>query len=296
MSVESCTPLKLHDLRLRDRIMRNLVQGVRVGLAASMGPTLPFERMLSRGLGMGQRQERGFFVGVPFALAHFGDDLLLDLPTTKIDRRLVDLIRCGRQTLHVSDYFLGLGDWHLLSNSVMKSSVAAEAIELAKHGLDYRETVAYRRYLARAKAGRAVTRNRIRLDSGAQIDGYFERFVALFRSIESRGLLRLEAARRNAPEISGSSVVRHWATEVSERELGVAIGPAGEYYRLPGGQHRTAIAMILGLKTIPVQIRLVHSEWVLAAMQRHRRGAAASVRMAMREIQATCANGTRSRD
>ena len=51
---------------------------------------------------------------------------------------------------------------------------------------------------------------------------------------------------------------RSWWTELGEQDIGVAIDATGRLCKLPGGQHRFAIARALGLSEIPVQVRMLH--------------------------------------
>jgi hypothetical protein len=44
-------------------------------------------------------------------------------------------------------------------------------------------------------------------------------------------------------------------------EMGVAIGADGNFLKISGGKHRTAIAQILGVPTIPVRIKFAHRAW-----------------------------------
>lgn len=270
---QSWVPLGRLEQRRRDHLWRHMRQGVNTGLARFLGRALSIDRMVERALERDRLRAGGFSVPVSFAVAQLGDALLLNVPTAALERRLADWVRCGNSRVNVSDYFLGGGDWERFAHPFAASTVAAEARELAEHGLDYRATRVYADYLARLAAGRPVTRNRVKLDSRARVDGYFERFVALFESIREHGVVRLAAARGLAPALSCASGVRRGRTEFAEQELGIAIGPDGELFRLPGGQHRTAIAQVLQVPRLPVQVRLVHIHWVREAVrQRGGRG------------------------
>ncbi len=234
--------------------------------AAAAGPVFPLEWILKRGLSRAERIGRGFFVPAPYVTARYGERLLAEIPAAVINNRLTDWVQWGGLRLHTGTRFLGAGDWSGISNPVMDSPVAREAKELFDHGLDYRETRAFRRYLERAQKGNPLRRNRIVLADRNLVVDYFERFVALFRSIQENGVLRREALGRGAG-FSRRSHIRRLRTELGEKEIGIAVGREGEVYRLPGGQHRTAIAMVLGTENLPVQVRLVHAEWVRQRMQ-----------------------------
>jgi hypothetical protein len=266
IAAEPCIPLRRADLTRRDRFWRRVQMAVYASLAGACGPALPFEWILRRAQQKLCSQGCGFAVPAPLAMAHFGDALLVDIPTSSIHLRLPDWIGFGSTRLNTNDYFLGGGDWRGFSHAFLGSTVAREARELAEHGLDYRKTRTYANYLKRAQAGKPITRNRVILESPELIEGYFERFVTLFQSIQQHGVRRLDEVRQWEPELARPSAIRRGFTERGEKELGVAIGETGEIYRLPGGQHRTAIAMVLGVETLPVQIRLIHAQWLRQAL------------------------------
>jgi hypothetical protein len=265
-AAEPCIPLRRAELTWRDRHWRLLRLGTHACLAKALGPVLPLEWILHRACRAVCGQVGGFALPTPLALAHFGDILLIDVPTASVQLRLPDWVGCGTARLHLSDCFIGGGNWRKIAQPVAGSSVFAEARELAEHGLDYRRTRAFINYLEGAQAGKPMTRNGVRLDSSALVEGYFERFVALFRSIEKCGVRRLAAVRNGGPETACPPLIRGWAKEWGEREIGIAIGETGEIYRLPGGQHRTAIAIVLGVEALPVQIRLIHAQWLRQAL------------------------------
>jgi hypothetical protein len=50
--------------------------------------------------------------------------------------------------------------------------------------------------------------------------------------------------------------------ELMEADIGLAIGPGGETYHFGSGKHRIAAAQALGLKTVPVEVRMVHALWL----------------------------------
>jgi hypothetical protein len=201
-------------------------------------------------------------------LSRLSDRLLTRIPTAAIKLRLADWVRCGGSRLHVSTRFLGAGDWSGISSSVLDSPVVREARAIFQHELNYRTVPAYARYRQRAQAGNPVRRNNIALSCPGLIDAYFQRFVDLFRSIQLYGVQSRKEYNSYAG-LSRPSSIRRLQTEWGEKEIGIAIGAEGQVYRLPGGQHRAAIAIVLGIDALPVQVRLVHSQWVLQRLAEH---------------------------
>jgi hypothetical protein len=233
-----------------------------------LGPLLPIERILRHGLTQAERNAQGFFVALPYVLSRLGHRLLTRVPTAAIKVRLADWVRWGDSRLHIGTRFLGAGDWSGISSSVLDSPVVREAYAIFQHGLNYQATPAYARYRERAQEGNPVRRNNIALSCPKLIDAYFQRFVDLFRSVQLCGVQSRKEYVGYAG-LSRPSAIRRLQTEWGEKEIGIAIGAEGQVYRLPGGQHRAAIAIVLGLDTLPVQVRLVHSKWVLQRLAEH---------------------------
>jgi hypothetical protein len=242
--------------------------GAAISISGMLRFLLPIEWMLKRGLAEAERRGQGFFVATPYVLSRMSERLMAEIPIAALRLRLVDWICWGGARLHIGTRFIGAGDWSGISSSVMDSPVVREAYEIFERGLNYRATPAYARYLERAENGNPVRRNNVLLASRDLVDAYFRRFVDLFRSIQLHGVLRRKGCLRCAG-LSRPSSIRRLPTEWGEKEIGIAIGRKGQVYRLPGGQHRAAIAIVLGLETLPVQVRLVHSEWALQQWKDH---------------------------
>lgn len=257
-----------------------------VALSRFLGGRAATEWMLRRALTSAPASGVGsaFAVPLPYALEGFRERLCLELPTALLGQRLADWVQCGRQVIHVGDYFIALGGWDAISYPFSKTGVMQEATELSRLDLDYRSTPSYRRYKIAIDGGRPVRRNKVFLSSEALLDAYFERYLGLFRSIGQHGVLPLRAAREVAVGPASESTVRRYRTEVGERDIGVAIGPQGRIYCLPGGKHRAAIATVLGIPKVPVEVRMVHADWVRAMQMRYGVGPAEAVERGLREL------------
>ncbi|WP_332675314.1 hypothetical protein [Aromatoleum sp.] len=257
-----------------------------VALSRVVGGRAATEWMLDRALKSAAASGAGsaFAVPLPYALEGFRERLCLELPTTLLGQRLADWVQCGRQVIHVGDYFLGLGGWDAISYPFSKTGVMREAAELSRLDLDYKSTPSYRNYKKAIDAGRPIRRNKVALSSEALLDAYFERYLGLFRSIRQRGVLPLRDARELTTGPAAESEVRRYRTEAGERDIGIAIGPLGRIYCLPGGKHRAAIATVLGIPSVPVEVRMVHAEWVRGVQVRYGVAPAEAVRRGLREL------------
>lgn len=223
---------------------------------APIGGARPvFARALERALAQARQGEAGFWLPMAFALRRFGAGLELTVPTAAIEHVLLDGVAVGGRRLHTGQWFIGAGDWTPILWPISRHQVSQEAAELLGQDLCFRDSAVYRHYRLRAEGGRPMVRNRVVLDSVERIDAYFERFVALFRSIRAQGVLRRSALPGRARQGGGQ---RSWWTERGEQDIGVALDATGRLSKLPGGQHRFAIARALGLDAVPVQVRLLH--------------------------------------
>ena len=188
------------------------------------------------------------------------------IPPQQLDFRLHDWISSDHGAQHTNDYFICTGDWSAVLTEVKNSPVFLEAQQLHAANLDYLSTEVYQRYLKQLTQGHIHTRNKISLDTPEKISLYFERFVTLFRSIQTHGFMTLEQARKTKDPLSIRSPIRTWRTNYGETNIGIAIGPQGEFIALPGGQHRLAIACAIGLPAIPAEIRMLHIDWLSKAI------------------------------
>jgi hypothetical protein len=173
------------------------------------------------------------------------------------------------QTVRFSDHFLGRGDWKLHLEKLERSSVYLEIADLLVSGPAFRDTPAYAELRGRMAEGRPAHRNLLPLDTVEKLDLYFEEVLELVRSIRDEGY------RRRSPYAGVDSIadaalrassIRPVLIELTESEIGVAVGPQGSLHRLGPGTHRFAIARQLGLKRVAVELRLFHIQWIRQAM------------------------------
>jgi hypothetical protein len=158
---------------------------------------------------------------------------------------------------------IGATEWRKI-RPLSESTVHQLMTQLVQHGRAYREMPAYAGLLKQASLGKPVVMNGVALDREVVIDAYFEHYLRLIESIRRSGLLpRDEVARSTADPL-----VRLPNVEENERDVQIAVSPDGELLQMGTGRHRTAIAQALGLERMPVEIRLIHAEWLSKLVER----------------------------
>lgn len=170
------------------------------------------------------------------------------LNPNQIEWVLRDWVHLDRKDIHVGDYFFGSGDWTAILYKTAQSTVARELTELLLCNWDYKSTASYQTYIQRMQKGQYKSRQHIALDAVEKINAYFVRFHRLFLSIKVHGFLSVHQLEK-------------MTNLESDREIGVAIDAGGRLIKLPGGQHRFAIASALDLK-VPVAVRLIHVDFI----------------------------------
>lgn len=187
---------------------------------------------------------------------------LLSVPTSVLTTRLHDWVEYKTRRIYAPDYFICSCSWDEVLSPLKRSAIFGEAMQLQKNGMQYKEMRIYAKYSDSIEKGLAPVRNGTRLESVEMLDAYFARYVQLFESVKVHGLLsQAEVRKRKAEEREPFAVVK-WLRSRAERDIGVALGPDGNHVALPGGKHRAAIAIALGIRAVPAQVRMVHSDWL----------------------------------
>jgi hypothetical protein len=202
------------------------------------------------------------------AFWYFGSALRMWVDPARLKARLSDYVRDERGVRWVGSSFLDAANWSGAVAPLSDSPIHIETIELVAADLDFSRTRSYRELLARARAGRPLTRNGVTLSTVDAIEAYFHYCADLIASVREHGV-----KPRNEMHCVGMPLFKHrkarppGLNEV-ERDIGVAINGNGQLIRHLGGKHRTAIAQTLRLPRVPVEVRLVHVRWLAREMHR----------------------------
>jgi hypothetical protein len=226
-----------------------------------------FEAGLAAALQAAARSEAeaSFHLGGYAARRALGQALVVDIDPARLTQRLRHRVPENGRLRVIRDRFVGGGDWGPLLDPVGEASTYRDTREIVAAGFEYQRTEAYRRALARAEAGAPLSRNFVALDTPTLVEHYFRRTAELARSIQQRGVVRRTQYRRIA-HVFGDPRLRPPWVEVVESDIGVAIAASGELLRFGPGKHRTAIAQALGLPSVPVEVRMVHADWLRRRM------------------------------
>jgi hypothetical protein len=205
-------------------------------------------------------------VPFPAARRYFGQRLSLDLRPDLLRLRISDLVQSDSGTKWTGSWFLDGGDWDGALQPVHASPIHREVWQVIRADLDFRATPAYQRFLAAAATAEPMSRNGVVLRTRERIDGYFQYCVDLIGSVRAHGILPRSNGAAGPTHFKRPSI-RPFSVDYAERDIGIAIDADGELIRHLGGKHRTAIAQALRLKSIPVEVRLVHVAWLAAQME-----------------------------
>lgn len=216
------------------------------------------------------KQGRSFAVGFDDIAELIGDELLISVHPKLLQLQLANSIKVEGKSCATTDFFVGQGDWLPWLADIEKSRVFREARQLQNHAYRVRPTPAYKHYVKLIETKVPFTLNHVAIDSVETLEDYFKNFRRMFRRAEEHGIVMRSSTEIN--ETSGvgpTNSARPIWTEYAERNVGVAIGADGSLYRLGPGQHRTAVAKLLKLTSMPCEVRMIHLDWLLQLMKQH---------------------------
>jgi hypothetical protein len=268
MPFKKCRSAEITRTIREKRVGLNLLHSAAAKLSAKIAPQIT-TGIANRALQQALRKNNltsALSLPIAYAKSALAEFQHIKIPPQHLCFRLHDWINGDIGPQHTNDHFICTGDWGSVITEIQYAPVYLETQQLYAAQLDYLSTEVYHRYLRELTQGRIHIRNKIPLNTPEKINFYFERFVTLFRSIQTHGFLTLAQARQTRESLSKRSPIRTWRTNYGETNIGIAIGPQGESIALPGGQHRLAIATAMGLSVIPAEIRMVHVDWLNTVM------------------------------
>lgn len=143
--------------------------------------------------------------------------------------------------------FVADGDWDELGKPF---EPLQGMVQLFTDGRKPAETTEYRNYVRRIRS-REFTWTR-GMATVEEVDAYFDQLIALYEDIRLRGY-RTQTQLGN----DGSDEIR------------VCIDRKGEVLVFGGGTHRLSIVLLLGLESVPVLVKRVHSRWADQCVRRY---------------------------
>lgn len=200
------------------------------------------------------------------AVRYFGKALHIDVDPSRLTRRISDYVGGDTAPRWLGRAFLDAAQWDDALAPVDRSPIHIEMYELVASGGDFRATKIYRHYVRGLKRRKRM-RNGARLRTVEDVEAYLQYCLALIESAHTHGVMR----RRDAGAFHRLRLqhrnTRPAGLDLAERDIGVAITAEGELVRHLGGKHRTAVAQALNLPSLPVEVRLVHVDWLTRQMR-----------------------------
>jgi hypothetical protein len=206
-----------------------------------------------------------FSVDSTLALRALGARSRFRLNPLAIGACLPPYCRVGRETARLYDYFLASGDLKSRREDIRNNVIYREMAELCEYGADFRLMPLYADFVGHLAEGRPLTRYRVPLDSKLKIDEYFMMYLDLADSIKRRGLRSREEFVKSEKALDrwlAPKGLRSNKTEWFERDIGLAVLEDGSLAFNGCGQHRRALAMVLGLGSMPVEVQMIHKDWL----------------------------------
>ena len=239
-----------------------------IATAPILGSSLMFPRRFDRAAEKLLHEPGGDAVVPEHAIRYFGQILHLDIDPFRLETRIADYISTDRGARWMGASFLDAADWSAAITPIGKSPIHREMQALVAAGKDVHDSAAYKTLVYAIEVGKPAKRNGVRLSTVDEVEAYLHYCRDLIKSMRKRGAVRhREAGAFHRLRVKHRDV-RSPVFDSTERDIGVAINESGRLIRHLGGKHRTAIAQALGLKRIPVEVRLVHVRWLAQEMRR----------------------------
>lgn len=147
------------------------------------------------------------------------------------------------------------GSWDLSARKFADRQTCRSLQSHFVDGVPWEDTPYYQRKYERLKAGKP-TRGCSSIDD---VPDYFESIDRLYDRIAENGYRTQQELYTDRPSETKEKNLDAPVTTMNE--IGVSIGRDGEFYRHYRGVHRLAIAKIIGIDRVPVQILVRHSQW-----------------------------------
>lgn len=206
-----------------------------------------------------------FVLGDFAARRALGANLVIDVDPMRLTERMKHHSGASPGRIYLHDKFIGSGQWQSMLRPISASVTHRDVQEIIGAGLDYRNTRAYRQALKKAGEQHPIRRNFVALKTPQLVDRYFQQVVELCRSIGENGISRRVDFRHTATAFKNPTVRLPWV-ELTEADIGIAIGVDGELHHFGSGKHRIAAAQALRLRSVPVEVRVVHASWLRRQM------------------------------
>nr|WP_298372992.1 hypothetical protein [uncultured Halomonas sp.] len=229
------------------------------------------DRMLSRWLNQDRFAQRVEAIGLPYRSveAYLDDKLTLCLAPNELSCA-ISISRSfpvASEKRLAMNQFIWKGDWDLTRFDFRKGSRYRFIDDIWQHREALVQSTSYRRFMQRIEQGKPFRSHHkgILLNSSGRVMTYLNVYLGYMQDMRAHGF--------NANQ--------------GKDRLGVAIDREGQVVKINRGLHRLAMAQVLGLAEIPVQVRAVHALWwQQATAGKQGQAALASMVEALQTVQA----------
>ena len=181
---------------------------------------------------------------LPFVLADavLGADLVFAVDPRRIEFFVPKYRQAGGRNYLTADWFVFPGEWG-------RAPIAEDAVyrcmrELIATGENFMQAASFRAALLKLETSGPHMHNGRHVESAADIEAYYRRYLDIAASLRGKGF---EPGRADAAH---------------DPFVGVAIDSSGAVVHCQKGHHRFALAREQGIRSIPVKVRMVHTEWL----------------------------------
>ncbi|NJM29005.1 MAG: hypothetical protein HC855_01675 [Rhizobiales bacterium] len=207
------------------------------------------------------KAKEGFFVSYDVLSERTGGLPVIDVPLTSLALQLGRKVSSGGREHTLTRWFLGCGDWGPWLRKIETTPVYREVEVLLGADKHYQTSALFQKFKLHMEMGRPPIRNETLLDTAEKIEAYAEGVRRLAASISRQGVVRRSQTSLEDMAVN-SGVARPLWVEATESEIGAAILADGTLARLGPGHHRIAAAKLKNVECVPVEIRLVHADWL----------------------------------
>jgi hypothetical protein len=134
------------------------------------------------------------------------------------------------------------GDWDREAQPFRQMPTYVFLADLQACAFEYRRTAYFQQLLNDLHAGRGRSYKGLKLDSEQALDRLFEGYVRVFRSMAAEG----------------------YRADLAADAICVMVGRDGRLIKEEKGRHRLAIAQLVGVPRVPVLVRHIHPDWLVA--------------------------------
>lgn len=163
----------------------------------------------------------------------------------------------ARQFRHYFTSSLALTQYERLLSS---HRLHQEALVIFEYRDQYKQSAYYQKMRSQLLNQGGFFHNKVNIKDEKILSSYFARYVQLLNQIESQGFLRQAELKRQPVKTQLPS--RSWYLEKMEEDVGIAINAHGKLVRFRGGFHRFAFAQQCSMRSIPIQIKFIHAQWL----------------------------------